>query len=130
MKNLAPNDAAALEAVETREWLDSLDYVLQQGDKSRKEVLRIVAHEMGDFLRNVDLSSEVVKVLTGIQVEVNASIRFKPSPDGASVVPRVDTTVGVVKDNLEDAPRPSFAPGDAKTHAERPEATDPAEQEE
>jgi pyruvate dehydrogenase E1 component len=35
MKNLAPNDAAALEAIETREWLDSLDYVVQQGDKGR-----------------------------------------------------------------------------------------------
>ena len=34
MKNLAPTDAAALEAVETREWLESLDYVLAQGDKS------------------------------------------------------------------------------------------------
>jgi pyruvate dehydrogenase E1 component len=35
MKNLAPTDAAALEALETREWLDSLDYVLRQGDKGR-----------------------------------------------------------------------------------------------
>ena len=35
MKNLAPTDAAALEAVETREWLESLDYVLDQGDKGR-----------------------------------------------------------------------------------------------
>src|SRR5690348_11882934 len=35
MKNLAPADAAALEAVETREWLESLDYVISQGDKSR-----------------------------------------------------------------------------------------------
>jgi len=35
MKNLAPAEAAALEAVETREWLESLDYVLQQSDKSR-----------------------------------------------------------------------------------------------
>jgi pyruvate dehydrogenase E1 component len=40
MKNLAPTDAAALEAVETREWLDSLDYVLQQGDKAR--VIRLL----------------------------------------------------------------------------------------
>ena len=31
MKNLAPTDAAALEAVETREWLESLDYVLRPG---------------------------------------------------------------------------------------------------
>ncbi len=35
MKNLSPTEAAALEAVETREWLDSLDYVLHQGDKGR-----------------------------------------------------------------------------------------------
>ena len=35
MKNLSPTDAAALEAIETREWLESLDYVLDQGDKAR-----------------------------------------------------------------------------------------------
>ena len=35
MKNLSPTDAAALEAIETREWLESLDYVLTQGDKAR-----------------------------------------------------------------------------------------------
>ena len=28
---MAPKDAAELEAVETREWLESLDYVLQSG---------------------------------------------------------------------------------------------------
>ncbi len=31
MRNIAPKDAAELDAVETREWLDSLDYVLQSG---------------------------------------------------------------------------------------------------
>jgi len=40
MKNIAPHDAAALEAVETREWLESLDYVLRQGDRGR--VLRLL----------------------------------------------------------------------------------------
>src|SRR6185503_12961555 len=40
MKNLAPTEAAALEAVETREWLDSLDYVINQGDKTR--VIRLL----------------------------------------------------------------------------------------
>ncbi|MEZ5315802.1 MAG: pyruvate dehydrogenase (acetyl-transferring), homodimeric type [Vicinamibacterales bacterium] len=37
---MAPSELAALEAVETREWLDSLDYVIQQGDKSR--VIRLL----------------------------------------------------------------------------------------
>jgi pyruvate dehydrogenase E1 component len=40
MKNIAPKDAAALEAIETREWLDSLDYVVQQGDRER--VIRLI----------------------------------------------------------------------------------------
>ncbi|MGH9312830.1 MAG: pyruvate dehydrogenase (acetyl-transferring), homodimeric type [Vicinamibacterales bacterium] len=35
MKQIAPKDAAELERVETREWLDSLDYVLQHADRDR-----------------------------------------------------------------------------------------------
>ncbi|MGE0443894.1 MAG: pyruvate dehydrogenase (acetyl-transferring), homodimeric type [Vicinamibacterales bacterium] len=35
MRNTAPKDAAELEAVETREWLESLDYVLQSGGPVR-----------------------------------------------------------------------------------------------
>ncbi len=35
MRNTAPNDPAELEAVETREWLESLDYVLQSGGAAR-----------------------------------------------------------------------------------------------
>jgi pyruvate dehydrogenase E1 component len=31
VRNIAPKDAAELEAVEAREWRDSLDYVLQSG---------------------------------------------------------------------------------------------------
>src|SRR3989442_8223679 len=31
MRHISPKDAAELDAVETREWLDSLDYVLQSG---------------------------------------------------------------------------------------------------
>ena len=39
MRNPAPKDTAELEALETREWLESLDYVLQQGDRGRVERL-------------------------------------------------------------------------------------------
>jgi pyruvate dehydrogenase E1 component len=35
MRSTAPKDAAELEALETREWLQSLDYVLQSGGPSR-----------------------------------------------------------------------------------------------
>jgi pyruvate dehydrogenase E1 component len=39
MKNLAPRDASELEAIEQREWLESLDYVIQQGDRGRVQRL-------------------------------------------------------------------------------------------
>ncbi len=35
MRYIAPKDAADLDAVETREWLDSLDYVLQSGGPAK-----------------------------------------------------------------------------------------------
>src|SRR5688500_6361611 len=48
MRNTAPKDAAELEAIETREWLDSLDYVLQSGGAAR--VSRLL-RELGDHAR-------------------------------------------------------------------------------
>src|SRR6476469_7526724 len=48
MRNTAPKDAAELEALETREWLDSLDYVLQSGGPAR--VGRLL-RELGDHAR-------------------------------------------------------------------------------
>ena len=68
---------------------EALQYLFQQGDKGRREVLRIVANEVGDFLRHTDLSTELVKVLTGIQVELNASIRFKATEEG-----KIETELG------------------------------------
>src|SRR5687767_15728868 len=35
MRSTAPKDASELEAIETREWLESLDYVLQSGGPAR-----------------------------------------------------------------------------------------------
>jgi pyruvate dehydrogenase E1 component len=39
MKNVAPRDASEIEAIEQREWLESLDYVIQQGDRGRVQRL-------------------------------------------------------------------------------------------
>ena len=39
MRNPAPKDNADLEALEQREWRESLDYVIQQGDRGRVERL-------------------------------------------------------------------------------------------
>src|SRR5499426_513996 len=45
MRNTAPKDAAEIEALETREWLESLDYVLQSGGPARvSRLLRELAN--------------------------------------------------------------------------------------
>ncbi|MEO6224119.1 MAG: pyruvate dehydrogenase (acetyl-transferring), homodimeric type [Vicinamibacterales bacterium] len=48
---MAPINASALESIETREWLDSLDYVLRTGDRSRifrlLDALRVRARSAG-----------------------------------------------------------------------------------
>ena len=48
MLNTAPKDAAELESLETREWLESLDYVLQSGGPARVSKL---LKELGDHAR-------------------------------------------------------------------------------
>ena len=48
MRNTAPKDAAELEALETREWLESLDYVLQSGGPARVSKL---LRELADHAR-------------------------------------------------------------------------------
>jgi hypothetical protein len=61
---------------------EAINYLLQQTDRGRKEAVRLVAKEVGDFLRHTDISSEVVKILTNVQVDVSASLRFKRNPEG------------------------------------------------
>lgn len=92
---------------------DVIAYLLQQGDKGRRELTRVVAKEVGDFLRQTDVSSEVVKILTNIQVDVSASVRFRPTAEKGGVRPEMgtDTTVRLVdsegRDLLHDEPEPS-----------------------
>jgi hypothetical protein len=90
---------------------EALQYLLQQGDRGKKEVVRIVAQEVGAFLRNVDLSSEVVKVLTSLQIEVSASVRFKPSKEGG-VKPEITH-------NADVSPIPSDRPSSEPPIPER-----------
>ena len=76
---------------------EALDFLLKQGDRSRREIFRVVANEVSDFLKQVDLGGEIVKVLTSVQVELNASVRFKPV-DGTTRVevdPSSDFSVSV-----------------------------------
>src|SRR5215472_11102834 len=64
MRNPAPKDNADLETLEQREWLESLDYVIQQGDRGR--VQRLLA-----TLRHHARTSGVALPFSAITAYVN-----------------------------------------------------------
>lgn len=66
--------------------------VSQLGD-IRSGVAKAVAQEVGRFLRDADIASEVRKVLSGLDVEAQVRLRFKSREDG-SLKPSVDVQIG------------------------------------
>ncbi len=95
---------------------EALTYLLQQGDRGRRELVKVAAKELGDFLRATDISSEVVKVLTTVQMDMTLSVRFKRNPEGEGVVPEVDGAVTTVTETApvdaasSSPPAPSSGP--------------------
>jgi len=64
----------------------------QLGD-IRSSVVKAVAQEVGRFLRDADIATELRKVLTGLDVDAHVRLRFKAREDG-SLEPKVDISLG------------------------------------
>jgi pyruvate dehydrogenase E1 component len=88
MRNQAAQDTSELEAVEQREWRESLDYVIQQGDRGR--VQRLLAS-----LRHQARMAGVALPFTAVTAYVN-SIRAEdetPMPGSQEVERRIKSLV-------------------------------------
>jgi hypothetical protein len=57
-------------------------YLLSQVEETKNGLFRVVAKEIRDFLEHTNLATEMQKMLTTVQFEVNTTIRFKPSEGG------------------------------------------------
>ena len=91
-------------------------YILQQVDETKNGLFRVVANEIRDFLEHTNISSEMKKMLTTVQFEINTTVRFSPNDSppaeegeegaearkAASSKPEVKTQVHVKRDE----PRP------------------------
>lgn len=75
------NTMGSMQSTQTvsREALQSL---LSTTDKTRKELVKLVAHEVGDFFRHVDVASEITKILTSVQADVQIKVRFRRNEEG------------------------------------------------
>lgn len=88
---------------------EAIEYLLKQGDRGRRELFRIVGSEVGDFLKHVDVAGEVVKVLTSVEVEFKANLRFKPSDNALKVEPTPDSDVSMHVTPLDRPEKPERA---------------------
>lgn len=55
---------------------EAISYVVQQTERSRKEVFLALSNEVKRYLSNIDVSAALRKALNGMRVEVRADIRF------------------------------------------------------
>lgn len=63
-------------------------FVISQLGDARSGLVRAVASEVGTFLREADIGSEIKKMLSGMSVEVKGTVSFIPADDG-KVEPKV-----------------------------------------
>jgi hypothetical protein len=66
--------------------------VAQLGDV-RSGIVKAVAQEVGRFLREADIASEVRKVLTGLEVAAQVRLRFNARKDGG-LTPDLEIKIG------------------------------------
>jgi hypothetical protein len=74
-------------------------YILSQVEETKNGLFRVVAKEMRDFLEHANVSSEMQKILTTVQFEVNTTIRFRPNEGKAD-------DAGDEKGDQSSLPRP------------------------
>ncbi|HZU81449.1 MAG TPA: hypothetical protein VE987_00960 [Polyangiaceae bacterium] len=63
-------------------------YLLSQVEETKNGLFRVVAKEIRDFLEHTNVASEMQKMLTTVQFEINTTIRFKPNEGGTEGDPQ------------------------------------------
>src|SRR5271165_6756953 len=59
-------------------------YLLSQVEETKNGLFRVVAKEIREFLEQTNISTEMQKMLTTVQFEINTTIRFKPNDASAA----------------------------------------------
>jgi hypothetical protein len=54
-------------------------YLLAQVEETKNVLVGVVAREVRDFLENTNISSEMKKLLTTVELEISTTVRFKPN---------------------------------------------------
>ncbi len=82
---------------------EAISYLVQQTERSRKDLFQSVSGEIKGFLGGVDFPGAIRKALTGLKVEVRADIRFV---DDERSETEIETTLRDAGDS-DDPPSPT-----------------------
>lgn len=55
---------------------DAMAYLVQQTERTRRELFRVISDELKGFLKTADLTRELRRALQGMKVQINAELRF------------------------------------------------------
>ncbi len=76
---------------------EAMGYVLSQADNTKDQFLGLVAAEVRDFLREMDIETTLARVLSTMTMQINTEIKFSPTQPADSeqgdVEPEVKTDV-------------------------------------
>jgi len=95
---------------------DVATFVIAQLGDARSGLVRAVASEVGTFLREADIASELKKLMSGMSVEVKGTVSFIPAEDG-ELKPKVKLSAArphARRRKLRRTPPADAAPEDAE----------------
>ena len=75
-----------------------LSYIIAQADKTKGDLTRVIGDELRRFLNSELLRQELLKMLTGVTVEITAEVKLRPDPNAPhKISPTVDLVGSRVK---------------------------------
>ncbi len=75
---------------------DAAGYLLAQVQSTKRELFRIIAGEIRDFLEGINIGAEIQRILTSLTFEIKMQVRLKPSKNDNGVRPEVKGKVKVL----------------------------------
>jgi len=98
---------------------EAMGYVMGTADKTKREIIDVVARETRAFLSRLEVEKMVGRILVGTTIEINTRIRIMPKAGGGlgvSVDKNESALVKTAADGVGDEPRE----GGDEAEADRP----------
>lgn len=82
---------------------EAVTYLLALADNTKKEVVRVAAREVREFLESANLADELTRILTSMSFEIRTEVRFVPN-DASISKAKVSSEVRVKSDGSAEEP--------------------------